>query len=239
MVEVIEKTTSLDERAVIAKESGDETERLIEDFRPFLNARVAKYSLWSDMHQREEMFSIAMMAFYESIQKYDISKGHFFPFTNRVVCERLIDFIRSIYRHNGRTVPLDEEDGERPSAQSAAVEEVSIRSYDAQRRQEYLVDEIEQFKAELTTWGITMETLTKQSPKHQKVRDTYKLAISKICQTPDIVQTIQMKRYFPIKAVAELTGLPQKNLERARTFILASIIIKMGDYEYLSDYVCG
>jgi RNA polymerase sigma factor len=239
MVEVIEKTASLDERAVIAKQSEDETERLIEDFRPFLNARVAKYSLWSDMNQREEMFSIAMMAFYESIQKYDISKGHYFPFANRVVCERLIDYIRSIYRHEGKTVPLDEDDEERPSAQSGAIEEVSIRSYDAQRRQQSLVDEIEQFKAELTTWGITMDILTQHSPKHQKVRDTYKRVIAKICQSPDIVQTIQIKRYFPIKAVSELTGLPQKNLERARTFILASIIIKMGDYEYLSDYVCG
>jgi len=239
MIEIIEKAASLDERAIMAKQSEGETERLIEDFRPFMNARVTKYSSWSDANQREEMFSIAMMAFYESIRKYDSSKGHFFPFANRVVSERIIDYIRSIYRHEGRTVPLEEDDDERPSAQSTVLKEISVRSYDAQRRQEYLVNEIEQFKAELTTWGITLEILTENSPKHQKLRETYKMVITKICQSPDIVQTIQIKRYFPIKAIAELTGLPPKNLERARIFILASLIIKMGDYEYLSDYVSG
>ena len=239
MVEVIEKTALLDERAVIAKKSKYEMEQLIEDFKPFLNARVAKYSLRSDSNQREELFSIAMMAFYESIQKYDITKGHFFSFSNRVVCERIIDCIRSAYKQKMKTVPLEEDDDERSLAQSSVAQEISIHSYNAQRKQEFLVDEIEQFKAELITWGITMDDLTKQSPKHQKLRETYKVAISKICQTPDIIQTIQLKRYFPIKTVAELTGLPKKNLERARSFILASVIISMGDYEYLSDYVNG
>ena len=237
MVEVIEETASLDERAVIAKQSEDIMERLIKDFRPFLNARVAKYSIWSDTNQRDEMYSIALMAFFEAIRKYDISKGHFFPFANRVVCERLIDFVRSIYRHEGKTVPMEDVEDERSPAYSGIVEEISKRLYDAQHKQQLLVDEIEQFKAELITWGITMEILTQNSPKHPKLRDTYKKAIAKICQSPDIIQTIQVKRYFPIKAVSELTGLPPKSLERARIFILASIIIKIGYYEYLSDYI--
>jgi RNA polymerase sigma factor len=132
---------------------------------------------------------------------------------------------------------LDEEDEDQLSAQANAIKEVSIRAYDAQRRQESLASEIEQFKAELMTWGITMDALVKHSPKHQKLRETYKVVVSKVCQTPDIVQTIQLKRYFPIKTVSELTKLPQKTLERARTFIIASLIIKLGDYDYLSDYV--
>ena len=63
------------------------------------------------------------------------------------------------------------------------------------------------------------------------------MVVSKICQAPEIIQMIQLKRYFPVKVVAELTGVPQKTLDRARIFILASVIIKLGDYNYLSEYV--
>ncbi|MCL1805324.1 MAG: hypothetical protein FWG28_04915 [Clostridiales bacterium] len=237
MAEVIEKTAFIDDRAEAAKLSDEGMELLIEDFKPFLRSRVSKYAIKGSPDQQEDMFSTAMIAFYEAVRGYEKEKGHFFPFANRVVCERLIDHVRGIYRQSGRTVPLEEEDEEQKPASSSAIVELSIRTYEIKRKQEQLADEIEQFKSELTTWGITMETLSKQSPKHQKVRDSYRMVVSAIAQTPDIVQTIQLKRYFPIKAISEITGLPQKKLERARIFILASLIIKMGDYDYLSEYV--
>ena len=237
MNEVIEKSSTLDSRAAVAKKSNDEMERLIEEFKPFLYARVARYAPRSGPDLRDEMFSAALMAFYEAIRSYDAEKGHFFPFANQVVCQRLIDFIRSSYRHAGRTVPLDDEDEDQPPGQSSNIVELSLRTYDAQRKQEQLIDEIEQFKTELTMWGITMDSLAKQSPKHKQLRDAYRKAVAALSQSADIVQTIQVKRYFPVKAAAEITGLPQKKLERARTFILASLIIRLGDYTCLSDYV--
>ena len=239
MSEGIENAAALDLRAVAAMQSEAEMEQLIRDFTPFLNARATRYSARSDNDRREELFSTAMLAFYEAVKGYDAQKGHFFPFADRVVCRRMIDHIRSIYRLDGKTIPLEENDGDGFSTQSAAIIKLSIHSYNEERRQELLADEIEQFKAELAEWGITMEMLSRHSPKHKKLRETYKKIISQISQTADIIQTIHLKHYFPVKSVAEITGLPQKNIERARTFILASLIIKMGDYEYLSDYVKG
>jgi len=237
MTEAIEKAVLLDDRAVAAKQSPTVLEYLIEDFTPFMRARVTRYASRYDEARRQELFSAAMLAFYEAVQNYDSTKGRFFPFANRVVCARIIDCIRKITRHEGHTVPLEVEDEERASPQSAIIEELSINSYNTEHRQSLLVDEIEQFQAELATWGITMDALSKHSPKHQKLRETYRGVITKIIQTPDIVQTIQLKRYFPTKTVAELTGLPLKKLERARTYILAALIIRMGDYDFLSDYV--
>jgi RNA polymerase sigma factor len=198
---------------------------------------VSKYALRYDQEQHEEMFSAALIAFYEAIRSYDSEKGHFFAFAERVVRERLIDFLRSMYRQRGRTTSLDAQEEDQESTQSAAIIELSVRSYDAQHKQSQLVDEIEQFKMELHTWGITMDALVKQSPKHQKLREAYRKAVATMSQSADIVQTIQLKRYFPIKAAAKITGLPQKKLERARTYILASLIIRLGDYVCLSDYV--
>ena len=236
----VENAAGLDERAAAAKDSKEAIEKLIEDFRPFLQARAAKYSINSDGDRRDELFSTAMVAFYESVRNYDILKGHFFPYAQRVVRARMIDHIRGIYRNEGNTVPLDpisdDEDNEQATESPVAIE-LSIRSYDRQRSNEELTDEIEEFKAELGAWGITMETLSKNSPKHKKLRETYKRIVINIIQNPDIVQTIQLKRYFPVKTVAEITGLPQKNVERARTYIIATLIIKLGEYDLLSEYI--
>jgi len=237
MSEVIVQPAALDERAAAARQSKEQAEVLIEEFKAFLRSRVARYSIHADKMQREEMYGTAMLAFYEALQKYDASKGHFLPFANRIVCERLIDYHRKENKYEGTALSLDSEDEEQRSAQSAAVNELSLRIYQAERSQSQLVDEIEQFKAELALWGLSMASLVDQSPKHGKLRDEYKMVIAKIIQSPDIIHTIQVKQYFPVKAVEKITGLPQKKLERARNFILASLIIKMGDYDYLSEYV--
>ncbi|MCL2337154.1 MAG: sigma-70 family RNA polymerase sigma factor [Firmicutes bacterium] len=237
MAETIEKAASLDERVVLAKQSKDESEQLIKEFEPFLRSRAARYAAQHGDLRREELFSTAMLAFYEAIQDYNVDKGHFFTFVNQVVSKRLIDHLRKLYRHDDKTISLEGDDDEQPSVQSAAIEDISARLYETENRQTQLVEEIEQFKSELSAWGITMEALSNQSPKHKALRDTYKMVVSKIINSPDIMQTIQLKRYFPVKAIANITGLPPKKLERARTFIIAALIIKMGDYDLLSDYV--
>jgi RNA polymerase sigma factor len=234
----IEAPTDLDDRAAAAKRSEADMERLIKDFEAFLRSRVYRHSIHADDTMREDMHSAAMLAFYEAVQKYDAMKGHFFPFADRVVHTRLIDFARRASRQeDGRTVPLEDEDEDQATAQSAAIAEISISAYDESQRHEQLADEIEQFKAELSTWGLTMASLVKQSPKHSKLREEYRSAIAKIAKVPGIIQTIQLKRYFPVNEVANISGLPRKKVERARNFILASLIIEIGDYEYLLEYV--
>lgn len=239
MPDVVLKTANINSRAAAARLSKDEAERLISDFTPFLHGLAAKYSRQYEGVQHDELLSVAMLAFYESIQGYDIDKGHFFPFTKRVVHARMIDHMRASGRHRGQTVPLDDDEPGRESAQSAYIEEASERAYDAERRQAALQEEIEQFTLELEGWGITMESLTRHSPKHKKLRELYKTVVSAVAADMDIVQTIQLKRYFPVSAVAQLTGIPPKKLERARIFVLASLIIKFGDYDILSEYVLG
>ena len=235
--EKLERASNLDDRAVEAKNSEAETEKLIIEFTPFLRNQVARHSSRYDEYQCESLFSAAMMGFYEAIKNYDSAKGHFFPFADRVVRSRIIDHIRTSSKNEGMTVSLDEEDEEQKMAQSAVIAEISMRNYDAQRRQEMLLEEIEQFKAEIKTWGFTMEILAKSSPKHKQLRNSYYEVLSAVYNDHDIMQTIRLKRYFPTKAISKITGLPQNKLERARIFIIASLIIKMGDYDLLNDFL--
>jgi len=232
---VIETPHDLNGRAVKANQCPDEMEQLISDFKPFLHSRAAKYASNGSGVEQDELFSIAMVAFYEAIQGYNIDKGHFFPFASNVVRCNILDHMRKVYRRERREeLQLDEEWEE---GHSSVMNEMSVRAYEKTRRRESIVDEIEQFKAELAHWGITMESLAAQSPKHKKLAETYAVLIAQMLESPEILQTIQIKRYFPVKEISKISGLPQKKLERARTFIIASIIIKMGDYDILSDYV--
>jgi len=240
VIDIAEKADGIDERAVSAKDSMDEAEQLIADFNPFLHGRAARYAKQNDSQHREDLFSIAMEAFYEAIQNYDIEKGHFFPFADRVVRERIIDSLRKQKKAEENTVTLaddDDDDDEHLLTYSAAVDKVSMRAYAEELSHEELVDEIEQFKAELATWGITMDSLAKSSPKHSARRVECKAAVEKLAQDRDIMHTIEIKRYFPIKTASEVTGLPPKKLERARIYILALLIIMSGDYDQLSDYI--
>jgi len=234
--EILEQPLNLNQRAIAAKTSEAEAKALIEEFMPFLRGRVAKYSARFDDYLREDLLSTAMMAFYEALHGYDAEKGHFYPFANRVVCARIIDNIRKINRHEGKTVSLSDDD-EQPLHESTVINVISMRKYEADRKRELLAEEIEQFKSEAESWGITMDALVKGSPKHRELRVTYRDILSTVAENPEIMQTIHIKRYFPIKAISKITGLPQKKLERARIYILASLIIKTGDYELLSEYI--
>ena len=234
--EGVMETESLDNRAVAAKQSSAETERLIEEFRPLLNSRVGRYAPESDLEKREELFSAAMAAFYEAIRKFDPGLGHFAPFADRVVRLRVADALRNIRKHEGKTVSLDEIDD---SGSTDKTDAVSMREYNARRGGETLVEEIEQFRLELSEWGITMQTLVKQSPKQRKQRETYRELVSKALNDPEVVMVMKQKKYLPVKKISEISGLPQKKIERARTYIVASLIIRLGDYDYLSGYIGG
>ena len=235
--EPVVKYIELDERVLAAKVSPDEMEKLIQDFQPFLYGRAGKYAIKANSHLREDLFSTAQMAFYEAIKTYNADKGHFFPFAGNVVRNKLIDHIRKLYRQGVPSASIELTDEDNP--QSEALEQISVKMFASDQQRCAIVEEIERFKGELATWKISMDALVKHSPKHQKVKDTYKLLIRQIIADPDVVRTILSKRYIPMKTIAGLSGLPQKKLERARTYIIASLIIKMGDYDYLSEYIDG
>jgi len=232
---IIEMPQDLNNRAVQANADSNEMERLISDFKPFLHGCAAKYSSNHSGFEQDDLFSIAMMAFYEAIKSYDDGKGHFFPFAKNVVRCNLLDHIRKVYRREHKEdLQLDDE---REDGSSSAINKMSIREHEDTRHRDSIVDEIEQFKTELAQWSITMESLAAQSPKHKQLIETYAILISQVLEAPHVIQTMQIKRYFPVKEISKISGLPLKKVERARTFIIASIIIKTGDYDYLSDYV--
>ena len=225
----------IDERAKEALINEAEFESLLQKFRPFLWARASRLAgQYAD--RREEMMHAASMAFYESVKEYDKQKGHFFQFMNAVVHRRLIDALRKTYAKRIETIPIENDDD---GASSAIMDKASVSAYREDERRYGLALEIECFKGELADWDINMDELEAHSPKQARLRDIYKKIVADMVNDAEITQIIFTKHYFPVKKISLLSKVPQKIVERGRIYLLASVIIRAGDYDYLKGFVSG
>lgn len=239
MIEEIQNgILSLDERAMAAKADKDVAEELLAEFQPFLRSQLSRYTTFIPQNERDAMHSVTMTAFYEAILSFDSEKGRFLPFAGRVVRLRLKDALRGLYAAKEKYVLQDAGDGDGEPLYSYE-DARAYAEYQADLHNDDLSLEIQQFNADLDLWEISMEELVKQSPKHRKLRYEYDCIIEAVLADYSILQTILLKRYFPIKKIAEKTGFPQKKVERARTYLLACVIIATGDYDLLKQYIAG
>jgi len=227
----------IDEFAEAASTDPSEFERLLNDFKPFLKAQVSRLAgSWGSQDLFEEMTNDAFLAFYEAVMAYNSGKGHFFPFMRSIVHHRLIDSIRKQDVKSVKTVPLETDD-EDDYGRLSPVDLVSVQEYRESDRQRDLVIEIDSFKRELAEWGITMDSLVENSPKHARLRAVCREIIDATAADEGIMLIMWTKNYFPIKKISELTQIPSKTIERVRIFLIGSLIIRAGDYDYLKEYV--
>lgn len=234
---------SADELAVEAKSSESRLEELIEQSTPFMHNCVRRTCGQLDGSARDDMSSVALSGLYEAVSGYDAEKGHFYPFAELVIHRRLTDALRQLQRQRNNLVYFDDitqpESGRSYGSQSNIISSASLREHSRQSDAQQLRMEIEQFKDELAAWGISFDVLTRQSPAHKRLRQEYRAAVKSIAASREILDIIWKKKYFPISKVAEVTGLSYKKLERGRSYIIASLIIYTGGYDYLSEYISG
>jgi len=225
----------IDECAKKALTNETEFELLLQRFRPFLSARASRLAgTYAD--RRDEMMDAAGSAFFEAVKEYDKQKGHFFQFMNTVVHRRLTDVLRGFYAKRVDTVPIENDSGDRARAASP-VDIASMNAYMENERRYGLNLEIECFKGELAEWGVTLEELEANSPKQERLRGIYKRIAADIINDAEITQIIFARHYFPVKKISVLSKVPRKTVERARIYLLASVIIWAGDYDYLKGYI--
>ena len=221
--------------------SGDtvEFEKLLQEFKPFLRARASQMAGNGGRPEMfDEMANDAFMAFYEAVQAYDRDKGHFFPFMRNVVHRRLIDNMRKTSSNHISTIPLetDDEDVSGEYRQSP-INSISVEAFMENSRRNDLAIEIECYERELKEWGITMELLVRHSPKHSKLRNLCREIIDAAASDEEIMRIMWVKHYFPTKKISILTKIHPKIISYVRIFIIGSLIIRAGDYDYLKQYV--
>lgn len=209
--------------------------RFVEEYKPFIASCAGKAAGRYMSYGTDDELSIAMAAFVEAIDSFDRSKGNFFTFSRNVIKRRLIDYYRSERRHSN-VISLNlylEEKGEEYDLSS----DEAVRTYSDQRLAELRRIELQELGRELAQWNITYRDLTRASPRHRKTRQQCAELAGIILSTPELLQPVMTKKYLPVAELERISGLPRKLIERFRKYIIAVVVIAIGDYEYIKDYI--
>ena len=101
------KKISLEERVIKSKNSNDELNTLISDFKPFIASVVQKkVGKYLEFGVDDEL-SVGLSAFMEAVNSFDAKKGTFLSFSRLVINARVIDFLRK--KSKLRTISIDED----------------------------------------------------------------------------------------------------------------------------------
>jgi len=231
------KYQSLNERVIRIKANIEEKNRLIEEYKPFIASTVEKHLGRYVEYGIDDELSIALIAFNEAIEKYDIQKGSFLSFAKITIKNRLIDYFRKEQKLRGQIVCVepDQQEDDEELANLYAAE--SIKEYTEAQKSELRRLELQEIKKELAQWGISFADVAKSSPKHESTRRRYLAVIDFIMNNPDIADIIKTKKYLPIQKIAEALKIPRKQIERGRNYIVAAVLILSGDYQFINEYI--
>lgn len=233
----------LEERVLRIKNNTGEVNDFVNEYKPFISATVSRVLGRFVEYGKDEELSVALSAFVEAIRGFDKAKGAFLSFARLVIKKRLIDFFRK-ENHYKEHVTLNEgistgrSDGDTGEcAENDYSAKASIEHYNDDKLNEYRRLEIIELKNQLKAWDLTFQDVVTSSPKHSKLREIYREAVYCVLCNPDIVKVILNKKYLPIAEIEKISKIPRKKLERGRNYIIASVLILSGDYEYIRDFV--
>jgi RNA polymerase sigma factor len=91
----------IDEKVIDAKKNTEILEELIKEYEHFMLSCAAKTS-GHYIDKSDDEWSVALLAFYEAVQSYEIDKGRFLIYARMLIRSRLIDYFRAQNRHFGQ-----------------------------------------------------------------------------------------------------------------------------------------
>ncbi len=211
---------------------------LIDQYKPFIAKSVSSVCK-RYIDEKDDEFSIGLIAFNEAIEKYSSEKGSsLLSFADLLIKRRVIDFIRKEARI--KTIKIDStSDQEDDNMYSKIEAKRSIDEFQKSVEREHRQEEIIRFQQVLTDFGLSFTDIVNQSPKHADAR-LNAMSIAKLIVDDDTLKTTLFeKKQLPVKRLEKLVDVSRKTIERNRKYIIAMTLILSGDYLYLKDYIKG
>jgi len=217
--------------------SGDKVlkDRFISDYRPYIIRSVSKIlnNKFIEIENSEE-YSIGLIAFNEAIDKYNEDKKCSFKrFSYQVMQRRLIDYKRKDYK-NSNVYPFSYFEGEETYdfEDKFLVEKHTDHVYDFEIREEFV-----SFVREMKDYGITMDDLVKNMPKHKDSRKNCVKIAKRIVEEDNLYYKFNKKKKIPFKDVSKYVEVSQRTVERNRKYIIALVLILKSDLEIIKNYI--
>ena len=218
----IVKGMETDRLALAAKTDEQALNNLIETQKSWI-LKVCSDVTHRYITDSDDEWSTALLAFHEAVQSYDESKGTFLAFASVVIRRRLLDDIRSQWRHKGEIHVLPGELEEEPDR--------SIDTAQAAR------EEIAAAQAILKPYGFSFFDLAESSPKAEKTKAACCSAVIALLKDEELLDKMRKNKALPMKELEKASGVARKILDRHRRYIIAAAEILSGEYPVLAEYL--
>ena len=235
-----DERSQLTELVVKAKEGDARVrEQILQDYRPFY-LRVASSSCRKYLVLgRDDEASIAMIAFNEAIDSYNVDGGaSFLSFAEIVIKRRMVDYFR---RQSKKTDEIPLSSFERDESEDTVIQRIESKEAQAvlqiQEETEERREEIFRLDQLLSHYGIRFSDLVKISPKHQDARDRALQVARTLTGEPELLAYLTTKKSLPLKELEDRVEVSRKTLERQRKYIIALTLILIGDFYHLQEYL--
>lgn len=205
---------NLEQRVKRIRNDSREIDNLIQEYLPFIRKAAVKTI---PSGEYDSYSTTAMAGFAEAVKKFDSGRGGFLTFASIVISNRIKDQARKEYK---------------PMEVSKDVIEITSTSGEADDRRL----EVDEYKAELLTYGISLVELVKRSPKHRSTRDKANKVSVILVNTPELLTELLKNKKLPIKRLSNVSGINTKLIEQKRQYIIARTLLKNEKYLYLKEY---
>ena len=210
---------------LISAKSGDALarEELIKSHKIFIirvSSKVCnRYLTWNN----DDELSIALIAFNEAIDNFDLHGGaSFYSFVQMVIRRRLVDYFRKEGKHQHLALsPMNPEDEEL----SRYDMNISQEQYQEEQNNTQFAEVIENYVRVLSEYGVNLDDLVKVSPKHRDSKQTLIRVSLTLVHYPHLLSHLKKQKLLPIKELELLTGIKRKVLEKGRKYIIALVLI--------------
>jgi len=224
-------------RIIAAKYDDTLLGELIAENKRFI-LKSASAASGSYIERTNDIWSVALIAFMQSVREYDEEKGEFYSFSALVIKRRIIEYFRKQNKYQSEKLyPGDafemeySEDEARTSLPECAREQLSVNEDRA------LKYEIEALSEVLRGFGFDFFDLAEAVPKADKTKKACAKAVNAMLSEPALLLVMKEKNYLPIKVLQEKSKVPRKLLERHRKYIITASIIICDDYPHLAEYL--
>lgn len=198
-----------------------------------LTARILKKTV----SMSDEEWPVALEAVSEALDSYDEEKGNFWNYAAVVIQSRLRDLYR---REARRSVELnvgpeafDSDQDDEASGLSIEVRDKTAVVVDLRLR-----DELDAFTAELKAFDIDIFDLPASAPGTARTRSVCARIIDAFFSPPPpLTEEMRKTGQIPAKELMRRTQITRKFIDKHRKYLMASALIKDGDYPGMAEYL--
>ncbi len=201
-----------------------------------LTARILKKTVTDS----DDEFSIALMAVSEALDSYNGDKGAFWNYAALVIRSRILDEYRKKARHSSELLldPVSFGGELRDEDEDAAISvRIELNRKTAVYIDNPLKDELDALEKELKEYDIDLFELPKVSPKSGKTKRDCAELIKAFFLPPPLMELLKKTGKLPVAELLKRYRASRKLIDRHRKFILASILIKAGDYSKIESFM--